>query len=85
MKAVDFIRKFGWGKAKGIVSLMKDGVINYDDLKTLVDAYELVQSYGGLYHAKENYKGRPFGENWNDLKQAIALVEEVGILGDCDE
>ena len=94
MKAVDFVKMVGWDFAMSFSNKGEQliearpyeiGRGFIDDLKTLVDAYELVQSYGGLYHAKENYKGRPFGENWNDLKQAIALVEEVGILGDCDE
>lgn len=79
MKAVDFIRKFGWEVAK---QDLKNHELNgtrsilyiYGELKVLVDARELVQKHGGIDHAKTY--------SCMVLEQAITLVEEVG---ECDE
>lgn len=51
--------------------------IPYSDVKTHVDAYKLVQYYGGLDNAKEylnRYKQFPFIKK---LNKAIQLVESV--------
>jgi len=50
------------------------------DLKIYVDAYELVQSYGGLVESKravELKSGLVNLEGWDSIERAIALVEEV--------
>ena len=79
MKAIDFIRKFGWGKAKVIVALMQDGVVNYtgisvnyDDLKTLVDAYELMQT--GLQELKDKMFSN--SKTIDDVKQWVLAANE---------
>lgn len=91
MNAVDFIKKFGWGEAKRIlrdargcasVRLYDKYKFSTDDLNRYVDAWELVQSKGGLDKAKEIIAesftwcmgGRVFV---NPLEKAITLVEEV--------
>lgn len=81
MTAKEFIKQYGWGYAKHILSddspLMLD--LNYDDLKQLVDAYDLVESYGGLDMAKTRCYPAKFLDlsKHHDLKQAIALVDGV--------
>ena len=70
MNAVDFVKKFGWLQAKNVLQGSEDfeevsiylpndnfenpTVLNVEDLKTLVDAWELVESCGG-YSAAEDY------------------------------
>lgn len=85
MKTVDFIKKHGWNKAADVIHSeyltpkqqnQLEGVI-VDELREYVTAYTLVMNFGGLYEAKENYKGRPFGESWLDVKKAIELVEYI--------
>ena len=76
MKPVEFIRKFGWGKA--IEHLKKMDAENwhngfFNDLKTYVEAYELVDSYAGLH----GFKTYCNGEFTEDELKAIQLVEEV--------
>lgn len=53
--------------------------VPYNDVKTLVDAYELVQSCGGLAIAKQHLKdGNVFRfEEKRLMRQAIQLVESV--------
>lgn len=104
MKAVDFIKKFGWDEAKRIIGMSrkhgKSGLhyslsnelyygasmndrISVEDLKQLVDAWELVEKRGGLSEARAIEQ-----QYWNsgvgiamavsmELKQAIELVESV--------
>lgn len=91
MKAIEFIKKFGLGFSKDCVDNRlfsvggAGGLVSVpDDLKRYVDAYELVQRFGGLKEAKavaaidenESFLGERFG-SCDELKQAIALVEEV--------
>ena len=65
MKANEFVKKFGWEKAKKIVggfnynssnkfitSLKDNSAIHIDDLKRLVESHELVEKVGGLENAK---------------------------------
>jgi hypothetical protein len=82
MKATEFIRKFGLEKARNEVAL--HGWLNtgfWIQLKRYVEAYELVNSYGGLKHAKEWMQKDVADEYWDDecerREQAIQLVEEV--------
>ena len=58
MKAVEFIKKRGWNMAKIHLDVMDaenwhNGF--YDDLKSLVESWEFVQSYSGLAMAKRQY------------------------------
>jgi hypothetical protein len=98
MKANEFVKKFGWLRAKQIlnyadkdhISFLADGIsttyshydknmISLDDLKRLVESYELVESYGGYDLAKEVKNITPLRKKSYDLieklKQAIADVE----------
>ena len=96
MKAIEFIRKFGWENAvkcvnglefkvsfKGIEfdpAIQIDGEIttSVSRLKTYVDAYELVHKHGGINEAIEA-TGTSYisPSDWDDLNQAITLVEEI--------
>lgn len=90
MQAVEFIKKFGWSEAKKIIN--PNGVyldlaflavdvwgLDINDLKQYVDAWELVQSYGGLQSAFTYLTHRAvFGlYQLPDLRKAISLVEQV--------
>ena len=92
MKAIEFIKKFGWVRSQRLV-IDSDGCsgirpscggyIDRGDLKKYTDAYELVQSYGGLDEAKDHTMVLALIEEYEQLKQlqkAITLVEEVGEL-----
>ena len=49
-----------------------------DDLKQYVDAYELVQSYGGLEQSKSLSMSQVgLKKHYDELQQAIKLVEQV--------
>ena len=61
MKAIEFVKKFGWEEAKIICNGVFTGVVcykwvelNIDDLKRLVESHELVASRGGLCAAKHD-------------------------------
>lgn len=87
MKAVDFIRKFGWNNAIDVVINCEKYHPVYklpvDDLKKYTDAYELVQKFGGLDGAKDKYFSCvQNNESASHINEAITLVEEVG---ECDE
>ena len=100
MKAVEFIRKFGWVEAVssveknistgGAFDSKEDKYIyietDYESLKKFTDAYDLVQKFGGLNSTKNECDFLDVLNGFNDekyikLKQAVALVEEVG---ECD-
>ena len=97
MNAVEFVKKFGWERATellkecpvempyigrcGFSKTEYNDFVCKDNLKTLVDAWELVEKRGGLSKAKEIEQ-----QYWNsgvgcamfvamELKQAITLVE----------
>ena len=95
MNAVEFIKQYGWEEAKSTVNFFSgifhkldenENVIftfQIDDLKQLVDAWELIQKRGSLSEAKAIEQ-----QYWNSgvgaammvamvLKQAIELVESV--------
>lgn len=78
MNAVEFIKKFGWEYAKHILTddapLVMD--LNYADLKRYVDAYELVESYGGLSYVNFALIHGDLMRT-EGLDEAIALVEEI--------
>lgn len=96
IEASEFVKTFGWDLARRDVGAFSSGFIKredfvehygfdiLDELKTLVDAYELVEKFGGLFHAKVALEKEGFtggieldGELIEDmvLKQAIKLVE----------
>ena len=87
MNAIEFVKKFGLGKAKGVVAVMSDGVINYDgesvnysELKQIVEAFELVEI--GLHELKKsmfsNSKDLDYVKNWL-LTVSEKLLTEKGI------
>ena len=66
MNAVEFVKKFGWGEFKELyqASLYVEPFqppsekiigIKKSEIKELFDAFELVESYGGLVMAKRQY------------------------------
>jgi len=88
MKAVDFVKKHGWEEAKkASVSIFNGDVtykredINIDDLKRLVESWELVEKHGGLFGTKkgaEKLEWSNQSEWYNKLIKAIEDVESVG-------
>ena len=95
MTAIEFVKKYGWGDAKICLLncaspedkwFMRRGDLisgqDFDDLKQIVDAWELVEKY------KNRHGGIRFRIRWgmfrygdtqefNDrLKQALNLVEQ---------
>ena len=83
MKAVDFVKKFGWDVAKykadelKIIKSMGDKLsIEDNNLKRLVDSHELVMDYYGLTRAKEHAESNYTAPELKAaLNQAIADVE----------
>lgn len=88
MKANEFVKKFGWEKSKMAVKKllpMEDGMpvfdYNSEDLKRLVESYELVEEEGGIDKVKDTfifaYKhgAEELTEHGKIIKQAIADVE----------
>ena len=86
MNAIEFVKKFGWGEAKSALghacgSLDHVAYNGYgiliSDLKQIVDAWELVERFGGVIEAKKVHYDEFRGDiNWNNLQQAINLVEQ---------
>lgn len=79
MNAIEFVKKFGISKAKGITFVMLDGTVNYDgfsvnlnDLKQIVDSFELVEKFGGLNESRKYVDNRILPE----LSRAINLVDQ---------
>ena len=90
MSAAEFIKKFGWGAAKDLASRSKTSIgylsvdhheLDQSELQRYVDAYEFVQSYGGTDESKtflkSEYRKISTPTTYNNLKQAIKLVEEI--------
>ena len=85
MKAVEFVKKFGWEEAKKKNSegdnfyIWRRDKELFKDLKRLVDSHELVEIYGGYDLAKNVMQITPLRKSSYDLienlKQAIADVE----------
>ena len=88
MKAIEFIKKFGWIDAshknvwfhfgcsseRSFESIHGFRII--EDLKPYIDAWELVQKHGGLNGARKVAHKNCFNRDVNILK-AISLVAEV--------
>ena len=93
MKAIEFIKKFGWADSshknvwfyfgctseKSFEAIYGFRVV--EDLKPYIDAYELVRGFGGIHMAKADSSDLDGFEKtspyWVKVKQAITLVEEV--------
>ena len=84
MKANEFVKKYGWEAAKQKIDFLENRSTNKSeskiamlkDLKTLVDAYELVQFYHGLGVAKNINYGEFIPDHVvSEIKQAVELVE----------
>ncbi|AUX86884.1 hypothetical protein C3F34_19985 (plasmid) [Acinetobacter sp. ACNIH2] len=90
MTAIEFVQKFGWGASQywtgrfNAVNEVEEKFINTqfrDDLKKYIDAYELVQKFGGLEEAKDEYFSCiQNNENGSHISEAITLVESVESL-----
>lgn len=102
MNAVEFVRKFGWDVALRCLNdcaspqdrwFICDGILvsdnDFDDLKSLVESYELVNEFDDIEQAKAwipamdndmpyNVKGSKRRFMRDELAQAIADVESVG-------
>lgn len=74
MKAKEFIQKFGWNDARVCILncacpedrwFMRHGSLvsdqDFDDLKRLVESYELVEKQGGLERVKKAIDGKHIG------------------------
>ena len=90
MNAVEFIKQYGWDLAQRDVVCLETGFITkadflehygfeiLDDLKQLVDAWGLVDAYGGLDSCYEKlHMLHELTENPEPIREAIELVESV--------
>lgn len=85
MTALEFIKKFGWNYVTKLSKVkphyFEDGEGNQfhtSEFQQYVDAYELVQSCGGVDDARKIAHKDPFDyHNQYELLKAIALVEQV--------
>ncbi|WP_075166991.1 hypothetical protein [Acinetobacter indicus] len=83
MKANEFVKKFGWDRAKrevaliGTIAMMCGDNDFNNDLKRLVESHKLVESYGGLSKARNHVERTIFKLSCQiiALKKAIADVE----------
>ena len=92
MKAIEFVRIVGVEKVKSILleeglscfsaylpgdSWPDPSTILVSDLREIVEAWELVERYGGLEGAKKlHYDEFRSDINWDNLQQAITLMEQ---------
>lgn len=83
MNAVEFVKKHGIKEAIKVVELhpvstlinIGGSCVSVLDLKQIVDAFELVESYGGLSEAKElHYDEFCSDTTYNKLQKSINLV-----------
>ena len=77
MKANEFFKKVGIEAVRSYVAAYEDTLT--DDLKRLVESYELVESYGGIESAKKELQHqsilRWINPETERLRAAIADVE----------
>ena len=85
MNAIEFVKQNGIEKAKQIVELFPlstlislDGVaVSISDLKQIIDAFKLVDRFGGIKEAKRlHYDEFLMDINWNNLQKSINIVEK---------
>ena len=82
MTAAEFIKMFGWEHGKDVSNGWITNYENIDlnELKSYIEAYELVQSYGGVGEANKllwNPEITHTKELVATLEKAIKLVEEI--------
>lgn len=88
MKAIDFVKKYGLDLVKRDVACLESGFITkkdffdhygfeiLDELKQIVEAHELVEKFGGLEDAKDEYFNCvQNNEPSSHISKAIELVE----------
>ena len=81
MKAIEFIKKFGWTVTKDLSNMDNTSIgylsvehhgLNQQELKRYIDAYELVRKFGGIKRAKRILRKSYLSWNnrvsvvWND-------------------
>lgn len=96
MNAIEFVKKHGWGDAKICLLncaspedkwFMRRGDLisgqDFDDLKQIVDAWELIESLGGMDMAKDIFDIEINEPHYNydavkvtRIEKAINLVEQ---------
>lgn len=87
MNAVEFIKHHGIEYTRGIIIGCESGLLpknnNYADLKQIVNAFELVESLGGMAMAKDVFDIEIHEPHYNydaekvtRIEQAINLVEQ---------
>ena len=93
MNAIEFVKNHGIEYTKGIIIGCESGLLpknnNYADLKQIVDAFELVDKFGGFEKANKTLKKAydncssiisirkiGFECSYSDLQEAINLVEQ---------
>lgn len=83
--AIEFVKQNGIEKVKQIVDLFPlstliniDGIGVYiSDLKQIVNAFDLVERFGGIKEAKRLHYDEFLRDiNWNNLQKSINLVEQ---------
>lgn len=81
MKANEFVKKFGWDRAKrevaliGTIAMMCGDSDFNNDLKRLVESHDLVESFGGVEMAKRYLDENLECGDSEVLRHAIADVE----------
>ena len=68
MKAVEFVRRFGWEVAKNDLALHEDNETRsilyvYGELKRLVESHEILRKFESISDAKEAINNAPDGAN----------------------
>ena len=84
MNAIDFVKKYGIARVKRDLSIVDKHGYNSlftDDftqkLKQIVDAFEWVEKFGGLYEFKDEYMSRiENNECVSGMDKAIELAEK---------
>ena len=85
MNAIEFVKQNGIEKAKQIVDLLPmstliniDGIgVSISELKQIVEAFELVEKFGGLDGFKDEYMSRiENNECVSGMNKVIDLVEK---------
>lgn len=84
MKANEFVKKYGWVVASTDLRNhekynTRSILYNYDDLKRLVEAHELVESYGGLEVAKTC----EYSEDLDHVKYNVDLAKAINLVESC--
>lgn len=90
MKAVEFVKKFGWGEFKDLyqASLYVEPFqppsekiigIKKSEIKELFDAFELVETYGGLEVAKTC----EYSEDLDHVKYNVDLAKAINLVEQC--